>query len=448
MTFWAASRVRHLGPVVIGVLVVAQAVLWMVARPAGEDTGSYVGQLTGVEAVLMLSIAIVLVSTLPLVDVYFDGIDKAAVMHRRLAITGMLLVLPHILMSHRGGPTPGWAGPAGAVATIGLVTLVVWAILPRWRSVIPGPGRRLIEVVHEWAPMRWVSRLLANYEIWRDVHRATGLFLALAFAHGLADGSPFPDSPLLRWTYVATSGTGLAFYLYRELIARRGHGLRDYQVREVNPVGEGLTEIVLHPLGRPFAYHAGQFAMMHLETKDGWHRHPFTLASSPNDPDVRVTVKALGDFTTHLQDAVRPGMPAVLSGPHGGFTHAKGTTEHQVWVAGGVGVTPFLSWLRSLDHHKPPGRVDFFYAVADEAPYAEEIRAITQRHPEVRLHVVRSQQDGRLTVAHAVEASGADPDELSVFMCGPEGMVSALQQGFRDVGVPQRRIFREYFDWR
>ena len=109
-------------------------------------------------------------------------------------------------------------------------------------------------------------------------------------------------------------------YTDRELLARRGHGLRDYQVHEVHDVGEGLTEIVLRPLGKPFAYVPGQFAMLHLESKDGWHRHPFTLASSPAEPFVRVTVKALGDYTTHLQDAVRPGMPAVLSGPHGGFT--------------------------------------------------------------------------------------------------------------------------------
>jgi predicted ferric reductase len=70
------------------------------------------------------------------------------------------------------------------------------------------------------------------------------------------------------------------------------------------------------------------------------------------------------------------------------------------------------------------------------------------RNPEVRLHVIRSRQDGRLTVAEALERADADTDELSVFMCGPQGMVTGLQPGFRDAGVQQRRIFREYFDWR
>ncbi len=450
MPLTASFLRRHLGPAVLGALVVAQALLWWWARPAGEDTGSYYGQLLGAESVLLMSIGIVLVSTLPWLDTYFDGIDRAAVWHRRVAITGLVLLLPHILMSHHHGGA-GWANPAGVVATVGLVALAVWAILPRWRSVVPELGRRVIRVAHDWPPSRLVARFLGDYEIWRAVHRTTGVFLAIGFAHGLGDASPFADSPWLRWSYLAVGGIGLAVYAYRELLARRGHGLRDYQVREVRPVGEGLTEIVLRPLGRPLDYRPGQFAMLHLEAKDGWHRHPFTLASSPSEPDIRVTIKALGDYTSQVDTLVRPGMPAVLSGPHGRFVHGKGT-DRQAWIAGGVGVTPFLSWLRSLDEHPPPNRVDFFYSVAQESdgevPYLAEIREILERHPEVDLHVVRSAVDGRLTAKRVLERSGADPRHLSVFMCGPAPMVRDLQQGFRADGVSTLRLHREHFDWR
>ncbi|NYD42660.1 hypothetical protein [Nocardioides panaciterrulae] len=144
-------------------------------------------------------------------------------------------------------------------------------------------------------------------------------------------------------------------------------------------------------------------------------------------------------------------MPAVLSGPHGRFVHGKGT-DRQVWIAGGVGVTPFLSWLRSLDEQPPPDRVDFFYSVSQESdgevPYLAEMRAILERHPEVDLHVVRSAVDGRLTARRVLERSGADPRHLSIFMCGPEPMVRDLQQGFRADGVSALRIHREHFDWR
>src|SRR3954454_21441874 len=120
-------RAREAGPVTIVVLVIAQAALWALARPAGEPTGRYVGQLFGAEAVLLLSIGLVLVSTLPWVEVWFDGIDRAAIWHRRVAITGIVLLAPHVLMSTSPQGTL-LGGPLGAIGAIGLVSLATWAI--------------------------------------------------------------------------------------------------------------------------------------------------------------------------------------------------------------------------------------------------------------------------------------------------------------------------------
>ena len=126
----------------------------------------------------------------------------------------------------------------------------------------------------------------------------------------------------------------------------------------VSPVAPGLVDVHLRPLGKPLDFRPGQFAMIYLEAKDGWHRHPFTISGSPGDKSIRITVKALGDHTTRLPEAVQPGMPAVVSGPYGTFDRLRGT-DRQVWIAGGVGVAPFLSWLRSLDGELMES-VDFF----------------------------------------------------------------------------------------
>jgi predicted ferric reductase len=190
----------------------------------------------------------------------------------------------------------------------------------------------------------------------------------------------------------------------------------------------------------------GQFAMVYLEAKDGWHRHPFTISSAPREEVVRVTVKALGDYTSRVPELVEPGMPAIIGGPHGRFTHLKGT-QRQIWVAGGVGVAPFLSWLRALDGDLPH-RVDFFYSADGEAPFADEIRAIAGRHASLRAHLVDTSTEGRLTPDGVLAAAGADPRALSVFMCGPRGMLRSFQIGLRLAGVPARRIHREQFDWR
>lgn len=174
---------------------------------------------------------------------------------------------------------------------------------------------------------------------------------------------------------------------------------------------------------------------------------PVHDSQRPTEDTLRFTVKALGDYTTSIATLVRPGMPAVISGPHGRFTHEKGTAR-QVWIAGGVGITPFLSWLRSFDEQPPRAQVHFYYSVSDEAPYHDEIEQIAERHANLSFHLVRTSTQGRLTAAQALAPFGGAGADVSVFMCGPQTMLKTLQVGFRQAGVPSRRIHREHFDWR
>ncbi len=436
---------REVGPTTIGVLVAAFAVLWAVAKPAGEPTGRYVGQFLGAESILLLSIGLVLISTLPWVEEWFDGIDRAAIWHRRVAITGLVLLAPHLLLSSNPNGT-ALGGPLGAIGAIGMLALATWAILPRWQSVVPAPLRGLVLAARDAPVVSDVRGIFGGYERWRALHRTTGLFVAAGFAHGVLDATPFDDAPVLRWSYVAVGAIGLGFYAYRELLARFFLSLHDYQVEAVREIDDGLVEVAMRPIGRRVDFVPGQFAMVYLEAKDGWHRHPFTISSAPHEGVVRVTVKALGDYTSRLQDLIEPGMPAVIGGPHGRFSHWRGT-DRQVWIAGGVGVAPFLSWLRALNGHLPH-RVDFFYTADGEAPFADESRAIADRHESLHAHLVDTSVEGRLTPERVLAAADGDGSGLSVFMCGPRAMLRSFQSELRLAGVPARRIHREHFDWR
>jgi ferredoxin-NADP reductase len=109
-----------------------------------------------------------------------------------------------------------------------------------------------------------------------------------------------------------------------------------------------------------------------------------------------VTVKASGDYTGELVRALRPGVPAKVAGPFGGFDYRRGGPE-QIWIAGGIGVTPFMSWLRSLDDSFDRD-VELFYSVRKpgEAVYRDEIEAAVKRHPSIRtlrVHGHRPQVD-------------------------------------------------------
>ena len=131
----------------------------------------------------------------------------------------------------------------------------------------------------------------------------------------------------------------------------------------------------------------GQFAMIYLEGKDGWHRHPFTIASAPHEGVVRVTVKALGDYT------VPPGRAHRARHAGGHRRPARALLPHPRHRPPGVDRrrgrrrTRSSSWLRALDQH-PVRDVDFFYSAEGQAPFADEITAITAAHPGLRTHLI------------------------------------------------------------
>ena len=435
---------RLVGPLTIGALTAAFVLLWLLARPAG-DVGQFVGQLIGAEGVLLLSVGLVLISTLRWVEQFFDGVDKAAVWHRRVAIAGTILIGAHIATT--GNPNATQLGPTlGTIGIIGLATLTVWAIAPRWRSITPRPLRRPVERVMETEPARLVGRWVGGYGLWRGFHRLTGVFLGFGFVHGLLDATLF-GSTLLRWSYVAVGGVGLGFYLYRELLARHVAQTHDFEVSSVAPIDDAAVEIWLRPLGHRFAFRPGQFALVNLEARDGWHRHPFTIASAPGEREVRITVRAAGDFTSSIGEVVAPGMPAVISSPQGHFDYTRGT-EQQVWVAGGIGVAPMLSWLRSADPGELPHRVDFFFSARGPAPLADEVTHLAGHHEEMHLHLVDTEKDPRLTGARVLETVGVEPQHLSAFLCGPELMVSVLQRELVRAGVRPANVHREFYNLR
>ena len=157
-------------------------------------------------------------------------------------------------------------------------------------------------------------------------------------------------------------------------------------------------------------------------------------------------IKAAGDYTGTLGDKLRPGTPAKLAGPFGGFDYRLGGKD-QIWIAGGIGITPFVSWFRSLDGNFDRS-VDFYYSIgarSDEL-YGDDVAAAAAAHPSLRTHLVVTDLDGRLTAERTLD--GRADGEVWIYMCGPPPMMHAFEKSFRDLRVPRNRIRWEQFDIR
>ena len=192
----------------------------------------------------------------------------------------------------------------------------------------------------------------------------------------------------------------------------------------------------------------GQFASLSLPGGLGSRSHPFTIASQPDEATLRFSIKALGDFTSQLPHLAHPGTPVKVRGPFGRMDHGTGTPV-QVWIAGGVGVTPFMSWLRSLDRVPVAGPVHFYYSVHSRHgdPFWPEILEIAEAHPEITARITATDEAPPLS-GHDVARAVGDLRAATVYLAGLPPMRKALRRSLVAAGLPRSRFRSEYFTWR
>ncbi|WP_287668082.1 hypothetical protein [Accumulibacter sp.] len=128
-----------------------------------------------------------------------------------------------------------------------------------------------------------------------------------------------------------------------------GLAARPFLVQSATPVADEMVEITLKPLAEPIAVTAGQFVLVAFFAGPTFRGcgefHPFTVSAIGADGQIRIGVKALGDCTRRLQ-GIEPGVPARVHGAFGTFL-AERPAAAQLWLAGGIGITPFLALLRA-----------------------------------------------------------------------------------------------------
>jgi predicted ferric reductase len=426
-----ATTRSFLGVVIGTVIAVLYMVLWVVARPADIRIMSYIGEILGVEAIVFMSWSLVLATVLPGLEAAFGGLDRQAIWHRRTALIGVTLAFLHQLLTEPNRSSSPFGATLGSIGFYGLLALIAWALLSptSWAARWGGP-------------LGWVARI--GYDRWLSIHRLTGVFVVIAMVHGKVADPTLPGSQLLNVTYLVICGVGTAAFLYRELVMRFILLRAEYRVAKVDRPNARTLVVDLEPRAAPLRFVPGQFVYVDF-ANNGWHPHPFTIASGLSSRTLQLAIRDSGAETHALYGALQSGSTVRVGKPHGQFDYHGGGV-HQVWIAGGIGITPFISWIRSLDDafdHE----VDFFYTVADEhdALFLKEIQAAAARHPSLRVHLVASDRDGLLTSDQIAKTAPSPLEQVWVYMCGPAPMMDSFAQRFRQLGVPRQHIFWEEF---
>lgn len=427
----ALARVGStVGPSLAALAVLAGAILggWTYA-PYGLQTG--LGIALGAGSIVAMGLALILAARPRGLEGLFGGLDRIYGVHKWLGITALAMMIGHNTLEPelerfvRESGLGDFAGDLGELALNGFIGL----ILLSWIKRIP------------------FTRLEIPWQIWRFTHRFTGLLFAIAAFHQLAIDKPAGIAPALGLYLNAFSLAGLAAWLFTQFVAPflRPQGFVLDQLQRHG----SATEITLRPTGRALRWRPGQFAFVSAPGAGLTEAHPFTIASAPApDGHVRFAIKALGDWTRRLPDRLRPGQPLRVDGPYGRFLFRR-RVPRQVWLAGGIGITPFLAWAEALTEADRQ-QIALVWAVTtpDEAFAAERLRAIAARHPGFDLHIVASRSDGRLTAERLAALVPFDIATAELFFCGPTALHRAILTGLRAMGKSPRRDHCEAFELR
>ena len=415
----------------------------LAAAPDGEQGGilRVASLATSLTAASLLIATSALPSRIKMITANL-GVERLLRGHRLLALVVVGLVLAHVafvlIRSDRGlgvldlrtAPPRVWAA---STATLALLLMVPLALTRRRRRP-RYEGWRLVHVV------------LANVVL-------VGSALHVWLLHDLTQYGPAAD-------WLAGLGLALAaLSLYRWVWRPwRSHRAR-YVVEEVRSASASAVTVVLRPVGhRGIRFRPGQFAWLKIgQSACVFEEHPFTISSAATRPGRKeFTIKALGDFS-ELLAGMRPGRRVHLDGPHGAFTLDGLRSSGFVFIAGGVGITPMLSMLRTL---------------ADRRDRRPVVLVVAGRTADDLLHRADQEQlDDRLDL-RLVEVLEEPPDDwegeigwldervlvnalpgrrsrahLDYFICGPGPMVAASTQILQEEWeVPGQRIHTELFD--
>ena len=423
---------QNIGNLAIIALVILNIVVWLVFRPVNDGRPNflrqYAGEIIGSNNIVLMACSLFISTRPKWAEKYFGGLDKMYMTHRHTGTAAFLLIFVHVLTVPI--TTTGWrlGNYLAVVAFAGIVSIVLITLAPR----IP-----------------YLNRLTGgDYQDWKKLKRWIGIFFIIAFFHSLTVDA-LDAKIAITWVMIFFI-IGTVSYLYTEIFGSIFKKFLPYKVEAIRHPNNSSTEVTLRAKKEPVKKHrAGQFLFVRFpREKDLNESHPFTISSAPAEDVLRLTIKASGNFTRDLFAKLKEDADAIIEGAYGMFNYKTGGPK-QIWIAGGIGLTPFLSFVRDMDgglqHH-----VDLYYTVRhpEEAIFVDELEAATAKNPSLNVHIRYSAKEGSLTIEDIVKNAGGNISGYDVYLCGPWPMIQAFEKKFMDLGLPKSNIHYEEFNFR
>lgn len=435
---WATSqRQLQLGLLLTAVIVFVPSILWLVGSSPTEIWGSpsnvfrSIAKCAAFSGLSLFAWTSILGLRIPLINKLFGGFVRKYKVHAKLGSLAFVLIGMHVV---------------GLIIAYGLSERRSFldALDPTNIVVLAGYVAFIMVLVGGY-----FSHKKITHKNWIRIHHLLAFVVPVSFFHALLARSELLDNRLLAVFLAIMVSQQIGTYVYYVFLKKFNNSRYSYTVAEVNHPNATVTELVLKPeSGEDLDYEPGQFVFLGLESVAvDREAHPFTVANADNGPYLRIAIKALGDWTTGVA-SVKVGEKATIEGPFGNFTFDRNSARPIVWIAGGVGITPFLSMARSIDP-KTTSRVELFYAAKDlaDSVFLDELFEISKLRPEILdVTIIPEKLSGFLELAD-IQHEISNLCDADYFICGPPGMMRAMRKSLLSVGVNPSQIHSEEFSF-
>lgn len=351
-------------------------------------------------------------------------------LHQFLGKYGFLLVIAHPMLER-----------------INYVQDYLWVMLPNLSSQLERHitiGRiAYFSFVLVWLTSAFLRKRM-KYRPWLYIHYITYPALLLIFFHSLEIGRYLQEYKALALLWVVMGGL-YGIFLCIRILYFLGYLQPKYKLVKKQKVGEDIVLLTFKALGKTISQpKAGQYA--YLKAKQFGEAHPFTIMKFSSD-EITFGIKQLGKFSKEVT-ALEEGSQVFIDGPYGEFTVEGHNDKLKVAIAGGIGITPFVSLLSKYGNKNST----LLYAnqnsdvVIEHELFASldiNYKSFISREEGIKQS---NMQSGRLDKKNLhAELSDELLKHANFFLCGSQRFLEGMRENLFQLGVDKSRIYVEEF---
>jgi len=433
---------KNSGVISIIILTLIPLILWYpeVTKPL---TLRNLSQALALSGTVLFSLNFVLSGRLKSLESYFGGLNKIYLVHHLIGQIALIFLLFH----------PVFLGfyylGVSAQAAFSILFPTLWGGYATWFGIAAILSLTILLFLTLYVKL--------PYHIWKATHKFIGVSLVFASLHILFVESTVSVNQPLNIYMLLICSLGLIAYAYRVVLGRILVKRYKYKVSDIQ-IEQNVCKITLTPANLPKSaivgqsdtkaitkHLPGQFIFVGFSSLGITPEyHPFSLTNKPGELNISIAAKSSGDYTETLK-LLKVGSPALVEGPFGRFTYLASPRQKQIWIAGGIGVTPFVSMAKDLvGKNDYDIKLYYLVPVSEEAVFAALLTKLDAELPNLTIRLITTKSQGRLT-ADRVAKDVPDIKDRDIFVCGPAPMMQDLRKQFNATGIRNSHIISEEF---